>query len=221
LLITGATGSDAARNDANKNRQSLLRSVQSFFVEMQTMKAKSPRFFISMGTLATVLALIGTVALALDTTAMDTQVAATLEKFYAQSSQNKSLVQSAAAVLVFPDITKGGIGIGGEHGDGALQEGGKTVGYYSISGASIGLTFGLSHHSEVILFKTAEARDKFVNGGDWSIGGDASVAVMKKGAGGNYDTQSLSKPVQVFVFGERGLMGDASLQGAKISKIKQ
>ena len=39
--------------------------------------------------------------------------------------------------------------------------------------------------------------------------------------GGNYDTQSLSKPVNVFVFGERGLIGDASLGGAKISKIAQ
>jgi hypothetical protein len=47
------------------------------------------------------------------------------------------------------------------------------------------------------------------------------VAVIKKGAGGNYDSQSLSKPVQVFVFGVRGLMSDALLQGAKISKIKQ
>jgi len=170
---------------------------------------------------ATVLALIGTVALAVDTAAIDTQVSATLDKFYALSSQNKSLVEKAAAVLVFPDITKGGIGIGGEHGNGALQENGKTVGYYSIAGASIGLTLGLSHHSQVILFNTPQARDKFLKGGDWSIGADTSVAVMKKGAGGNYDTQSLSKPVNVFVFGERGLMGDASLGGAKISKIKK
>jgi hypothetical protein len=42
---------------------------------------------------------------------------------------------------------------------------------------------------------------------------------MKKGAGGNYDTQSLSKPVNAFVGGEKGLMGDASLGGTKISKI--
>jgi len=141
------------------------------------MKTKS---LVSSGTLATVLALIGTVALAVDTTAIDQQVSTTLDKFYALSKDNKSLAQKAAAVLVFPDITKGGIGIGGEHGDGALQQGGKTVGYYSISGAS-----------------------------------------MKNGAGGKYDTQSLSKPVNVFVFGEKGLMGDASLGGAKISKIKQ
>jgi lipid-binding SYLF domain-containing protein len=174
-----------------------------------------------MGTIATVVALIGTAALAADTATIDKQVAPTLDRFYALSQDNKSLAQKAAAVLVFPDITKGGVGIGGEHGDGALQEGGKTVDYYSISGASVGLTLGLSHHSEVILFNTPQARDKFVNGGDWSVGADTSVAVMKKGAGGKYDTQSLSKPVNVFVFGEKGLMGDASLGAAKISKIKQ
>jgi lipid-binding SYLF domain-containing protein len=83
------------------------------------------------------------------------------------------------------------------------------------------LTLGLSHHSQVILFNTPVARDKFVNGGNWSVGADASVAMMKKGASGSYDTQSLNKPVMVFVFGERGLMGDVSLEGAKISKIKQ
>jgi lipid-binding SYLF domain-containing protein len=182
------------------------------------MKTKS---LISSVTLATVLTFIGAVALAVDTSAIDQQVSTTLDKFYALSKDNNSLAQKAAAVLVFPDITKGGVGIGGEHGDGALQENGKTVGYYSISGASVGLTLGLSHHSEVILFNTPQARDKFVNGSDWSVGADASVAVMKKGASGGYDTQSLRKPVNVFVFGEKGLMGDASLGGAKISKIKQ
>jgi len=166
-------------------------------------------------------ALIGTAAWALDTAALDKQLTATLDKFYALNPKNKSLAQNAAATLVFPDITKGGIGIGGEHGDGALMQDGKTVGYYSISGASIGLTFGLSHHSEVILFQTPEARDKFLKSGNWSIGGDASVAVMKKGAGGDYDTQTMQKPVLAFIFGEKGLMGDASLQGAKISKIAQ
>ena len=185
------------------------------------MNTRSLKFHISWGTITAVLTLIGSVALAVDTAAIDTQVSATLEKFFAMSGQNLTLANNAAAVLVFPDITKGGIGIGGEHGYGALQENGKTVGYYSISGASIGLTLGLSHHSQVILFNTPEARDKFVNGGNWSVGADASVAMMKKGASGSYDTQSLNKPVMVFVFGERGLMGDASLQGAKISKIKQ
>jgi lipid-binding SYLF domain-containing protein len=171
--------------------------------------------------IAALAALIGTVALALDTGALDQQVAATLQNFYKLSDRNQYLAQNAAAVLVFPSITKAGVGVGGEHGNGALLENGKTVGYYSISGASIGLTLGMSHHSQVILFQTPEARDKFVNGSDWSMGADTSVAVMKKGAGGDYDSETLKKPILAFVFGEKGLMGDASLQGAKISKIKQ
>ena len=164
-------------------------------------------------------ALIGSVAFAVDTAAIDSQVTATLDKFYGLSDKNKYLADNAAAVLVFPSITKAGVGVGGEHGDGALLQNGKTIGYYSISGASIGLTLGVSRHSQVILFQTPQARDKFLNSKDWSVGADTSVAVVKKGAGGTYDTQTLSKPVLAFVFGEKGLMGDASLQGAKISKI--
>jgi lipid-binding SYLF domain-containing protein len=190
-------------------------------MESQTMNANPLFSRISVGALAAVATLIGTAALAVDTAAIDKQVVTTLGHFYAMSDENKHLAQNAAAVLVFPKITKAGVGVGGEHGDGALQENGKTVGYYSISGASIGLTLGVSHHSQVILFNTPAARDHFLNSGDWSIGADTSVAVMKTGAGGTYDTQTLKKPVLAFVFGEKGLMGDASLQGAKINKIAQ
>jgi lipid-binding SYLF domain-containing protein len=185
------------------------------------MKPKSLTLFLPFAAIATLMTLIGTAALAANTAAIDQQAAATLDRFYALSDQNKYLAQNAAAVLVFPKITKAGIGVGGEHGDGALQEDGKTVGYYSISGASVGLTLGMAQHSEVILFNTTEARDKFLKSSDWSIGADTSVAVVKKGAGGTYDTQTMKKPVIAFVFGEKGLMGDASLQGGKISKIAQ
>jgi lipid-binding SYLF domain-containing protein len=184
------------------------------------MKVTSPRYFVSMGIVA-MIAFVGTWALAADTAAIDKQAAATLDRFYALSDKHHDLVQHAAGVLVFPRITKAGVGVGGEHGDGALLEGGKTVGYYSISGASIGLTLGVARHSEAILFNSQQALDKFVKGGDWSIGADTSVAVMKKGAGGDYDIETLHKPVLVFVFGEKGLMGDASLKGAKISKIAE
>jgi lipid-binding SYLF domain-containing protein len=183
------------------------------------MKGKSFASLAATGTLAMVTALVGTVALALNAD-MDLQVAGTLQEFYKLDPGHQHLVQNAAAVLVFPDITEAGVALGGEHGDGALQQNGKTLGYYSISGASIGLTLGVSHHSEIILFQTPAARDKFVNGSDWSVGADTSVAVVKKGAGGTYDNETLKKPVLAFVFGETGLMGDASLKGAKISKIK-
>jgi lipid-binding SYLF domain-containing protein len=189
---------------------------------MSTMHTNKPaRRTWMLVTTAAAAVLVAGAALALDTAAVDQQVSATLQHFYSLADKNKGLADGAAAVLVFPRITKAGAGVGGEHGDGALLVNGKTMGYYSVSGASVGLTLGVSRHSEVILFQTPEARDKFIHSQDWSIGADTSVAVAKKGAGGNYDTQTLSKPVIAFVFGEKGLMGDVSLAGAKISKIAQ
>src|SRR5215469_12435591 len=153
-------------------------------VESLAMDKKPLAFRIPTVAITALAVLIGSVALAVDTAAIDTQVSATLDKFYALNNRNKYLADNAAAVLVFPTITKAGAGVGGEHGDGALLQGGKTVGYYSIAGGSIGLTLGVSRHSEVILLQTPQARDKFLNSKDWSIGADASVAVAKTGAGG-------------------------------------
>jgi lipid-binding SYLF domain-containing protein len=184
------------------------------------MKANSLMACLSIVAIAIVIALTGTPALALDTAALDKQVAATLDHFYTLARDNRFLADNAIAVLVFPRITKAGIGVGGEHGNGALLESGKTVGYYSISGGSIGLTLGAARYSEVILFNSPEARDQFVKGADWLIGADASVAVINTGAGGIYDTRTLEKQVLAFVFGEKGLMGDASLKGARISKVE-
>ena len=96
---------------------------------------------------------------------------------------------------------------------------GKNVAYYSVSSASVGLTLGLAKHKEVILFMTQEVLDKFVNSHGWSIGADTGVAVLSKGAGGEYDTQTLQRPILAFVFGEKGLIGDISLEGSKVTKL--
>jgi lipid-binding SYLF domain-containing protein len=42
---------------------------------------------------------------------------------------------------------------------------------------------------------------------------------MSMGAGGQYDTKTLQQPILGFVFGEKGLIGDLSLEGSKITKI--
>jgi lipid-binding SYLF domain-containing protein len=171
--------------------------------------------------IAAVASVLAAVALAANSAAIDTRVDATLNRFYAQNDANRDLVQKAAAVLVFPRVTKGGVGLAGEFGEGALQVHGRTVGYYKVTGGSIGATLGVAHHSEVILFMTDAAREHLMNSSDWSLGADAGVAVVKKGAEAQYDTETLHKPVLAFVFGERGLLGDVSLEGAKVSKLPQ
>jgi len=150
---------------------------------------------------------------------IDTSVSEALTQFSSINPAHAKLVQNASGMLVFPRITKGGVGIAGEYGEGVLRVNGKTVDYYSVTSASIGLTLGMAKRSEVILFNTPAALDKFTKSEGWSIGADAGVALASQGAGGSYDTHTLQKPIVGFVFGEKGLIADLSLDGSKINKI--
>jgi lipid-binding SYLF domain-containing protein len=152
---------------------------------------------------------------------INSNVTDTLTQFHALNHSNKDLSDKAAGALVFPRVTKGGAGLAAEYGEGALQVDGKTVGYYSMGSGSVGLTLGLAKRSEIILFMTKESLDKFTTGKGWSIGADAGITVMNSGASGEYDSQTQRQPVLAFAFGEKGLIGDLSLEGSKISKIKK
>jgi len=152
---------------------------------------------------------------------IDVAVADSLQKFTGANPAHTQLLSEAVGVLVFPRITKAGAGIGGEHGDGALLKGGVTKHYYSLSSASVGLTLGAGQRTEIILFMTQEALSKFEMSKGYDLGVDAQVAVVSKGAGGNYDSETLKKPILGFVFDEKGLIGDISFKGSKIKRIKR
>ena len=152
---------------------------------------------------------------------IDGSVASTLTEFRALNPGNQALMGKAAGELVFPSVTKAGIGVGGEYGEGVLIVNGKTMGYYSIAAASLGLTLGVAKHSEIIMFMTQESLDKFTKGDGWSVGADAGITVMKASANGEYDSKTQQKPILGFFFSEKGLMGDLSLEGAKITKLER
>jgi len=172
------------------------------------------------GAVAAIAVAFSALALAASTPEINARVDAALSRFYAHNPNHRELAEKASAMLVFPSVTKAGVGVGGEYGEGALEVHGKTVGYYKVTGASAGATLGVARRSEVILFMTDAARDKFMNSKDWTIGVDAGVAVVK-GVGAQYDTETLRKPVVAFVFGEQGLIADISLEGAKVTKLPQ
>jgi lipid-binding SYLF domain-containing protein len=157
---------------------------------------------------------------AVDAEAIDAGVQSTLQSFYAQNPGNHDLVAKAAGMLVFPRVTKAGLGVGGEGGHGALIVNGSTAGYYKMSGASVGATIGVAHRAEIIVFMTPEALAKFERSAGWTIGADVGVAVASKGTGGDYDSETLRRPVMAFVLGEHGLIADVSLEGTKITKVE-
>jgi lipid-binding SYLF domain-containing protein len=151
---------------------------------------------------------------------IDASADSAVKHFYTLNSENMRLADKAAGVLIFGRVTKGGAGVAGEFGEGVLRVKGANVNYYKLASASVGLTLGIAHHSEIILFMTQESLDKFMKSAGWSVGADAAVALVKTGAGGKYDTETLSKPILGFIFHEKGLIGDLSFEGSKITKIK-
>ncbi len=150
---------------------------------------------------------------------IDAAVPTTLDRLYKEVAGSRDVVAKAVGVLVFPDVLKGGVGIGGEYGRGALQVAGKTVDYYSIGGGSLGLQLGAERRSVVFLFMNDEALKDFQNSSGWTAGADASVSIPDAGTGGKVSSAAATTPVIAYVFGHSGLMFNASLEGTRISKL--
>lgn len=152
---------------------------------------------------------------------IDAKVQQAIAEFYKHSSAGKTLAQKASGMLVFPSVIKAGIGIGGEYGEGALLIKGKTAGYYNVASASIGFQLGAQARSQIILFMNEGVLAKFRNSDGWEAGVDGSVALATLGAGGEISTETAKEPIIGFVFSNKGLMFNISLEGSKITKIEK
>jgi lipid-binding SYLF domain-containing protein len=150
---------------------------------------------------------------------LDADVREAINELYQHSSAAKELAARAAGMLVFPKVTKAGIGIGGEYGEGALIIAGKTTGYYNVAAGSIGLQFGVQQKSQVILFMNEHELTKFRKSDGWKAGVDGSVAIATLGAGGQIDTETSRKPIIGFIYSNKGLMYNLTFEGSKITKI--
>ena len=150
---------------------------------------------------------------------IDIRVDTALERFNNDIKGGKEFLKTAKGVLVFPSVIKAGIGIGGEYGEGAMRISGKTVDYYSTAAASIGFQLGAQSKTVIVVFMQADALKKFRASSGWEAGVDGSVALIELGAGGTIDTTNIKSPIVGFVFGNKGLMYNLTLEGSKYTKI--
>jgi lipid-binding SYLF domain-containing protein len=150
---------------------------------------------------------------------IDARVDAALDQFREVVDGGGTFLESAKGVLVFPRVIKAGIGVGGEYGEGALRIDGRTVQYYSTAAASIGLQLGAQAKTIVIVFLEEQALERFRRSDGWEVGIDGSVALVEIGAGAELTTKTLNNPIIGFVFGQKGLMYNLTLEGSKFTKI--
>jgi lipid-binding SYLF domain-containing protein len=144
---------------------------------------------------------------------------AALNQLYAKVPAAKALGPKAVAILVFPSITKAGLGIGGQYGEGALLKGGKTVGYYNTAGVSTGLQAGVQKYGYAMFFMNQGALAQLDKTDGFEVGVGPTVVVMDEGKAKSTTTTSMKDDIYAFIFSQKGIMAGLGLQGNKITKI--
>ena len=150
---------------------------------------------------------------------INSEVNAALKLFSQHVKGGKEFLNAAKGVLVIPNIVKAGLGVGGEYGEGAMRIGGKTVEYYSLAAGSVGLQIGAQKTNLILVFMQDEALKNFRKSSGWKAGVDGSVAFIDVGAGKSLDTVNVKDPIVAFMFGQKGLMANATVEGAKFTKL--
>ena len=142
-----------------------------------------------------------------------------LTQLYAAAPLAKQLGPTAHAILVFPNVKKAGLGIGGQYGEGTLLQKGKAVAYYKTTGASFGLQAGGQQYGYAMFFMNAKALAQLDNADGFEVGVGPSVVMVDEGMAKTTTTNTLKDDIYAFVFGQKGLMAGLGLQGNKISRI--
>jgi len=130
----------------------------------------------------------------------------------------RDLLRDAKAVLIVPQIIKGGLILGGSGGSGVLLARDKKSGtwngpaFYTIGGVSFGLLAGAQVAETIIVVRTERGLNRLLNTGA-KLGADLSVTAGPVGAGvgaGNIiaDLVVLSR--------SKGLYGGLSLEGSLV-----
>ena len=127
-----------------------------------------------------------------------------------------SVFQSATGYVIFPNVGKGAVGIGGASGNGIVYERGKMIGKAKMSQVSVGFQLGGQAYRELIFFENQESIDRFKkNKVEFSAQASAVAATAGASANAKYH-----EGVKIYTQQKGGLMYEASVGGQKFKFSK-
>ena len=150
---------------------------------------------------------------------IDSNTENALLKLRGHSNGTDQLLDKAFGVLVFPDVVKMGFGGGGRFGEGSLLVGGETKAYYVTAGVPHSAQPDAEFKAEVILFMTEQALREFRSSQGWEVGVDGSVSLVDADIGGSIEPADVTEPVVGFIFSDKGLMKNLTMEGSRITRI--
>lgn len=120
-----------------------------------------------------------------------------------------SLFNNAYAYVIFPNVGKGGLGLGGASGKGAVFQRGNVIGMAKLTQVTIGFQAGGQSYREVIFFESEKDLNRFKEN-NIELSAQASAVAVTEGAAGN---AKYKDGVMIFSTTKGGLMYEASLGG--------
>ena len=110
--------------------------------------------------------------------------------------------------------------IGGAYGEGEMIRDGKVQAYYNSVTGSWGLQAGAQSYGYVVFLMNKKARDYIDDSEGWEIGVGPTIVLVDQGLSENISTTTLKDDAYAFIFNQQGLMAGVSLEGTKITRIK-
>ncbi len=133
------------------------------------------------------------------------------QAFIENSNNMSKLFDTAVGYVIFPNVGSGAYILGGAAGNGVLFENGKVQGFAELRQIDIGLQIGGQAYRQVILFQTQKELDQFKKG-NYSLSGNASAVILKKGASKNVE---FNDGRAVVTMPKAGAMVEVSVGGQK------
>jgi lipid-binding SYLF domain-containing protein len=120
-----------------------------------------------------------------------------------------NLFDNAYGYVIFPNVGKGGFGVGGASGKGAVYQRGNLIGTAQLTQITVGFQAGGQSYREVIFFESEKDLNRFKEN-NIELSAQASAVAVTEGAAGN---AKYKDGVMIFSHTKGGLMYEASIGG--------
>jgi len=131
------------------------------------------------------------------------------------------MIEKARAILIFPEILKGGLLIGAAGGKGVLRMGGETKGYYRSTAVSYGLQAGVAKFGYIMFIMDDESLETVKDTKGWEVGVGPNVTIADEGFARKLSTTTAHEGIYVFFIDQQGFFAGAGIEGTKISRIAE